>query len=193
MVENSFQTRRVANDGNQSAAFFHDEISVSQQRRNVTKSNVVQVIFRGSDPQKPNVKSGSPLSQKKLRQQIQALPPNRRSGPIQVIHKLLEFWKLDSSDATGLLGFEENEFVYVELLLEGREHLRGRDVKERISNLLYIRRSLSLFFQNIEVENEWLREPRAMLNEQTPMSMLLGGSMDDLLWVREYVDRVTGL
>ena len=114
----------------------------------------------------------------------------RPSGPVQFIVKLLEFWNLDRFDAGRLLGFEESDADYVDRILEGTEPLRGRDVRERISHLFSIFNSLRSLFQDLEVENEWLRESHAMLGGRSPMSLLLGGSMDDLELTRKYVDTV---
>ncbi len=114
----------------------------------------------------------------------------RPSGPVQFIGKLLEFWDLDRFDAGRLLGFEETDADYVDRILEGTECLRGRDVRERITHLFWICKSLRSLFQDLEVENEWLRESHALLGGRSPMSLLLGGSMDDLELTREYVDTV---
>lgn len=114
----------------------------------------------------------------------------RPSGPVQFFAKLLEFWKLDKFDAGRLLGFEETDADYVDRILEGTEYLRGRDVRERISHLFWIRKSLRALFQDLEFENDWLRESHALLGGRSPMSLLLGGSMDDLELTREYVDTV---
>ena len=114
----------------------------------------------------------------------------RLSGPVQFIVKLLEFWKLDKLDAGRLLGFEESDSDHVDRILEGTEYLRGRDVRERISHLFWICKSLRSLFQDLEVENEWLRESHALLGGRSPMSLLLGGSIVDLELTREYVDTI---
>ena len=114
----------------------------------------------------------------------------RPSGPIQFIAKLLEFWNLDRLDAGRLLGFEESDADYVDRILEGNELLRGRDVRERILHLFSICKSLRSLFRDLEVENQWLRESHVLLGGRSPMSLLLGGSMDDLELTREYVDTV---
>ena len=82
--------------------------------------------------------------------------------------------------------------THVDNLLNGHVALAGRDVKDRIACLLHIRSTLSALFRCEEVENEWLREPHAMLDDQVPMQLLLEGSMENLLLVKEYVDVVTG-
>ena len=41
------------------------------------------------------------------------------------------------------------------------------------------------------VENDWLRETHATLDGQVPMDLLLEGSMENLLLVKEYVETAT--
>jgi len=116
----------------------------------------------------------------------------RLTGPVQFIEGLLNCWKLDKKDAVYLLGFEETEAGIVSGILAGSEQLRGRDAKERLFHLLSIRESLHYFFQNLETENDWLREPQPLLDEQAPMNLLREGSMGNILLVREYVDSMVG-
>ena len=114
------------------------------------------------------------------------------TGPVQFIRKLLETWELDPGDAVPLLGFERSDRAHVDGLLNGRVPLTGRDVKDRIVCLLHMRSTLSALFQNEEVENEWLRERHAMLDDQVPLRLLMEGSMENLLLIKEYVDAVAG-
>ena len=117
---------------------------------------------------------------------------SRLTGPVQFLVKLLDFWKLEPRDAVQLLGFDVADADHVSAVLDGKELFRGRDVRDRIAHLLSIRATLRALFRDLEVENEWLREPHAMLDRQAPMSLLLDGSMEDLLLVREYVDTAAG-
>ena len=120
--------------------------------------------------------------------EVQAKP----TGPVQFVVKLLDFWGLEPCDVVGLLGFELADADHVSAVLDGRELFRGRDVMDRIAYLVSIRATLHALFRDLDVENDWLREPHEMLDRQTPMSLLLGGSMEDLLLIREYVDTVAG-
>lgn len=117
---------------------------------------------------------------------------NRLNGPIQFVLKLLEYWHLDISDAVGLLGYEPIEIDYINSVLEGNDQFRGRDVKYRIAHLFQIREILRSLFRDLEVENEWLREPHKRLDGKSPLSLLLSGSMDDFQLAMEYVDAVAG-
>ncbi len=116
----------------------------------------------------------------------------RLSGPVKFVQSLLKTWGLTQDDALPLLGFEDSDRQYVSNLLNGNVALSGRDVKDRITYLLEIRKTLSALFLNEEVENEWLREKHAMLNNIAPMELMLEGTMENLLLVKEYVDTAAG-
>ena len=116
----------------------------------------------------------------------------RLTGPIQFMRNLLETWELKPGDAAPLLGFEQSDQNYVRDLLSGRAVLTGRDVKDRIAYLLHIRMTLSALFRSEDVENQWLREQHPMLDNQTPICLLLDGGMEKLLLIKEYVDAAAG-
>ena len=118
--------------------------------------------------------------------------PRRLAGPVQFLKRLMEDWALTEADAALLLGFNETDLELVGPFLEGREALSGRDVRDRIAHLFEIRQTLSMLFRDLDTENGWLREPQELLDQRDPMSLLLGGSMEDLLLVRDYVDAAAG-
>ena len=119
-------------------------------------------------------------------------PPKRISGPVQFVLKLLENWHLSRDDAVLLLGFDQEDNGFVRAVLTGSADLHGRDIRDRIAHLFQIRKTLSALFRDLDVENEWLREPHTLLDGQEPLKLLLGGSMEDLLLVKEYVDAAAG-
>ena len=121
-----------------------------------------------------------------------AFAPKRISGPVQFVLKLLESWHLSRDDAVPLLGFDAADKGFVRAILAGAADLRGRDIRDRIAHLFHIRATLSALFRDLDVENEWLREPHTLLDEREPLKLLLGGSMEDLLLVKEYVDAAAG-
>ena len=118
--------------------------------------------------------------------------PQRISGPVQFVLTLLENWHLNRDDAVLLLGFDQKDNGLVQAVLAGVADLHDRDVLDRIAHLFHIRQTLSSLFRDLDVENEWLREPHTLLDEQEPLKLLLGGSMEDLLLVKEYVDAAAG-
>ena len=122
-----------------------------------------------------------------------ASEPQRLSGPVQFVVKLLEFWRLDDEDAVRLLGFDGEDAAEVAAILAGRKPLRGRDVRERIAHLIWIRKTLSALFRHLDTENAWLRESHRLLDNRSPMELLLGGSIEDMLSVRDYADAAGGV
>ena len=119
-------------------------------------------------------------------------PQPRLTGPIMFVRILLSTWNLNQKDAIPLLGLEKSDTSYAKDLLSGRVTLRGRDIKDRIAYLFRIRKTLSALFRDEEVENEWLREPHDALDGQDPMALLIEGSMENLLLVKEYVEAAAG-
>ena len=112
----------------------------------------------------------------------------RKTGPIQFLWKLKDFWRLDLADLVSLLGFTAQDSEHARSALNGWTRFRGRDVSDRIAHLYRIRETLHSLFQDLDVENEWLREPHDLLQGRSPMSLLLAGAMEDLFLVREYVE-----
>lgn len=149
-------------------------------------------LFR--DPRiKSRSSAGSPPETESSRSQerLGGLPL-RPSGPVQFALKLTDFWHLSHEDFARLLGFGLGDTTYAAAVLSGRTELHGRDVRDRIAHLFRIRESLHSLFRDLEVENAWLREPHELLEGKSPMSLMVGGSMEDLLLVREYVDEDCG-
>lgn len=127
-----------------------------------------------------------------VKAQVRAAATVRPSGPIQFALRLGESWCLSQDDLAGLLGFGPGDTAHAAALLTGRAELHGRDVRDRLVHLFRIRETLHSLLRDLEVENEWLREPHELLDGRSPMSLMVGGSMEDLLLVREYVDEVAG-
>ena len=117
---------------------------------------------------------------------------SRLSGPILFVTRLLDAWGLDRGSAAILLGFERADHTFVSHLLDGHVALRGRDVKDRIVHLFEIRSTLSALFQDLEVENAWLRESQPLLDDRTPIDLMLEGSIENLLLAKEYVLAAAG-
>ncbi len=105
----------------------------------------------------------------------------------------MEAWRLDRQDVVRLLGFDPEGFDYVAAVLDGRGQLHGRDVRDRIGCLFTIRRTLWSLFRDPEAENDWLRERHSMLKGASPLSLMLEGSMEDLLLARDYAEAAAGV
>lgn len=117
----------------------------------------------------------------------------RRTGPSQFLLRLADDWGLSQEDLVSVLGFTPASAAHVASVLGGWAEFRGRDVRDRIVHLYRIRETLDSLLRDLEVEREWLQEPHDLLGGSSPMSLLLGGSMEELLLVREYVDEFGGI
>lgn len=120
-------------------------------------------------------------------------PPYRIIGPIKFVNKLLDMWELDHENAASLLGFDKQYKGYVDKLLKGYECLvEGSETEDRIAYLFYIWSVLSELFRDSAVEIQWLRTVEQELDGKAPMELILSGSITDLLFVKEFVDFVSG-
>ena len=138
----------------------------------------------------------SPSLAAQAREGVERAPSHhaaRLGGPAQFLAKLLHTWDLKRDAALVLLGLEASQRPYLHDLLNGKVAPTGRDIKDRIAHLTVIRMTLAGLFADETVENAWLREPHRPLEGRDPMSLMLEGSMENLLLVREYVDAAAGL
>ena len=134
-----------------------------------------------------------PLPSKKLnRKNVLTGPKDVPTGPMQLFAKILKTWHLNEEQAIILLGLDPSDKDYLADVLAGRAALRGRDANDRLACLIQIRMALFAWLRDEAVEYDWLREPRVTLDNKIPMELLLEGSMENLLLVKEYVDWVTG-
>lgn len=117
-------------------------------------------------------------------------PRGRVTGPVRVFARLIEVWGLSESDGATLLGFDDSSSV--RKLLTGVTTLGTRDEQDRVRYLFQIHDALHQLFQNDEQESEWLREPRDSLGGNSPLDLLLEGSMYNLLLVKQYVEYLSG-
>lgn len=117
-----------------------------------------------------------------------AWPRKQSFVPTQLIHKIFETWNLEMRDKATLLGLEESDQWLASEFLAGRVTIVGRDIKDRIAYLILIKSTLYSLFRNEDVENAWLRETHGMLGDRTPLGLLLDGSMENMLLVKEFCD-----
>lgn len=119
--------------------------------------------------------------------------PRQLSAPVKLLRKLLATWQLSQTDAVRLLGYDSTDPRPAFDILEGRVEPRGRDVKDRIVCLYQIRKTLDSLLRNEQVENQWLRERHEGLYRDRPMDLLLEGSIENILLVRDYVEATAGM
>lgn len=118
--------------------------------------------------------------------------PPRQPGPTLLLGRTLATWRLDELQAARLLGLDPSDAGHVADVLAGRKALKGRDANDRLAYLIQMRTALFGWLRDEEAENEWLREAHVALDDQVPMDLLLEGSMENMLLVKEYVEVATG-
>jgi hypothetical protein len=118
---------------------------------------------------------------------VWAIRPARLSGLVAFIPKLMDFWQLTEEQTARMLGFESHELQQFRDLISGVQKLEGRDAKDRIGHLLAIRETLHGLFRNAEVERDWLNDRKKSLDEKSPLELLVEGSMENMLLVKQYV------
>lgn len=117
----------------------------------------------------------------------------RISGPVQFLCKLQSMWQLERSQLAIMLGLDPSNDNQIRDLLRGISAFKGRDLNDRFVYLFEIRMFLDGLLEDLQAENEWLREPHSMLENRSPMDLLLEGSMRNLIVVSEYVQMACGL
>lgn len=116
----------------------------------------------------------------------------RLTGPVQYLKNLITDWQLEVTDACALLGFESGQQEDVAAVFSGRKTLSGRDAKDRIKALVVVNALLNDMYRDNVIKNEWLRESHIGL-AAPPLSMIMTGSMENLLIVRDFVKFTAGV
>jgi len=114
-------------------------------------------------------------------------------GPIQLVSKIFDTWKLRKNDGAKLLGLRTYDEVSIDRILSGKATDIRRDTRDRIAYLIQIRNALFSLFRDESVENQWLRERHEILDNHAPLDLLLEGSMENLLLVRDFCDEAGGI
>ena len=118
-------------------------------------------------------------------------PVSRLSGPVQFVVRLMSVWRLTASDAGRLMGLGDDDISYVKDILRGAVLPCDRDFQYRIAYLFRVRAILSKLFYDVDVENQWLREPHEPLGGRNPLA-LMQGSLEEVLLAREYAEMFAG-
>lgn len=114
------------------------------------------------------------------------------SGPsprvaLNAFQRLTEAWSLSVEESEALLGVS-NRTAY-RIVREGQRENARHETLERISHLVHIYESLAALFGRTEIAKTWIRRPNADFGEQPPLQRMLHGMVEDLIVVRQYLDR----
>jgi transcriptional regulator with XRE-family HTH domain len=115
---------------------------------------------------------------------------SRLAAPVRFVIKLMQLWEMADAEGAKLLGLERE--ADLRDLTSGAKQLDTRDVKDRVRHLIRMREALHSLFGNINAERGWLREPRPELDGQSPLDLLLEGSMENFLVVSQFVQWLAG-
>ena len=117
----------------------------------------------------------------------------KAAGIFDAFVQTCQRWRLDPNEQAILLGRPPDDALAMHLL-DGRVRVWSRDTEDRAGYVAAISLGLgSLFSENIESENEWLRQERNQLSRRTPLAHMLEGSMANLLDVANLVHEERGL
>lgn len=101
--------------------------------------------------------------------------------------RIAEAWKLEPEHSAVLLGVSPRT-VYRWLKEDRRDHIRP-DTLERISHLIAIWEDLAALFGRGEPARTWVKRENADFGDQPPLRRMLHGNVQDLVFVRTYLDR----
>ena len=118
---------------------------------------------------------------------------SRPQGIFEAFVKTCQRWRLDSHQQAVLLGHSPQSTLGT-YILNGQVLSPSVDARARAARIFEISLGLgTLFDENPEVENEWLRTPRARFANTAPLEYMLEGYIDNVLAVAELVRQERGL
>jgi hypothetical protein len=123
----------------------------------------------------------------KVRQPIRGFKP---AGQVVLFRKIMDDWNFNDQEAATLLGFEAASDI--DEIYMGRKPVRHRDANDRLRAVLRIAADLDALFHEVVAIRDWLSEPQRDLGGATPRSLLIEGSMENLLRVKHYVAHLSG-
>ena len=111
---------------------------------------------------------------------------------LRAFFNLVKSWKLNDREGRILLG-DPAARTYARWKAGQVDLSRlSRDVRERLSMLMGIHKSLRYMFSEPTRAYDWLRKPNRVFAGQPALSRLLAGSISDLEAVRTYLDAERG-
>ena len=117
----------------------------------------------------------------------------RPHGIFEAFVKTCQRWRLDHYQRAVLLGLPPGSSLGT-LVLSGQVLSPSVDVRDRATRVFEISLGLgTLFEEDPDVENEWLRIPRARFANTSPLEHMLEGHMDRLIAVADLVRHERGL
>ena len=114
------------------------------------------------------------------------------SGPARFFKNLLDCWGLGLEEGSILLGGSSDGGMFAEDFLCGEKDISDHmGLEDRIVDLYSISKALSSLFRDEAVENQWLRESDERLDGRSPMELMLDGSGESFLKIKELVEHMS--
>lgn len=184
LITADFTFGTASDDGDHSHLLSHVSVDTLPYLKS-RNSLLVGAGVRGATPT-------SAIIDTELSAPSEVLGRGRITGPVLYFKMLLSEWGLEDRDAASLLGFEQGQTRDAVAILNGTKTLAGHDAKDRLRALINIDTLLNDMFRDNEVSYRFLRNKNDSLNA-SPLEMLLSGSMEKLLIVRDFVKHLAGV
>ena len=125
-----------------------------------------------------------------VRKHVAVDPDSReaRSRLAAMITKLLDHWKLSTSEQAELLGLSSGSRSTLVRYRSGEPLADNRDLLDRAAHLLGIHKSLRLLFpHDRDLAYRWMTQPNRRLGAR-PVDLVLEHGFEGLLALRRYLD-----
>lgn len=116
-------------------------------------------------------------------------------GALRAVQKIFDSWQLTDQQARTVLGVPRSTYDRWKKRPESARF--SRDLMERLSYILGIRKALEILLPNERariVESSWLHRPNheVLFGHKPPLNRLLSGRVADLYETRRYLDGQRG-
>lgn len=110
-------------------------------------------------------------------------------GPLAAFFALADVWKLSTDQQIVLLGSPARS-TYFKWKKDGGA--LSVDQEDRVSHLLSIFKALQVLFPEPARADAWLTRPHRFFGGRSALDVMLGGKLEDIVRVRDFVDAQRG-
>ena len=116
-------------------------------------------------------------------------PRGAGTSDLDAFFALAGVWGLSTEQQIVLLG-SPSRSTYFKWKKDGGSV--SADTEERISHLMAIYKALQILFPDPDRADAWLRRPSRGFEGRPALDVMLGGRLQDIIRVREYIDAQRG-
>jgi hypothetical protein len=128
------------------------------------------------------------LGQPKSLHTTRIVIPGRITGPVRLIQQVARSWSLTDKELASLLAYPSARFAAD--LLSGKLTFAGNEDRADRARLMYLVHStLSDLFLDQGQEEHWIRARSALLNNDTPLHVMMMRRIPGMIAVREVVEQ----